>query len=155
MFFGPFMSKELPPDKVPPSFRPLCQGNIVAEYVTLRPVFLAPHKARFFDAVAVMPRKKGSVNYKNELLINIVADVLPNDEYGWQTVALAYQEQSKEKILRNTADMKKHWIKVLCNGMKKPTGRTGEAVDQIHWCISIEKKILKKNTLGNDGILVI
>jgi hypothetical protein len=129
MFFGPFTSKELPPDKAPPSFRPLCRGNIVAEYVTLRPVFPAPHKACFFDAVAVMPCKKGSVNYKNELLIDIVADVLPNSEYDWQTVALAYQEQSKEEILRDTADMKKHWIKVFCNGMKKPTGWTEEAGD--------------------------
>ena len=56
-----------------------------------------------------------------------MADVLPNGEYGWQTVALAYQEQSKEEILRDTADVKKHWIKVLCNGMKEPTGRTGES----------------------------
>jgi hypothetical protein len=55
-----------------------------------------------------MPRKKGSVNYKNELLIDIVEDVLPNGEYGWQTIALAYQEQSKEEILCDSADMKKH-----------------------------------------------
>jgi hypothetical protein len=62
-----------------------------------------------------MPRKKGSVKYNNELLVDIVADVLPNGEYDWQTIALAYQEQLKEEILRDTADMKKHWIKVLCN----------------------------------------
>jgi hypothetical protein len=139
MFFGPFTSKELPPNKIAPSFRPLCQGNIVKEYVTLRPVFPAPHKARFFCAVAAMTRKKGSVNYKNELLLDIVADVLPNGEYGWQTIALAYQEQSKEEILHDSADMKKHWIKVLCNGMKKPTDRTGEAGDRTHRCIAIEK----------------
>jgi hypothetical protein len=92
IFFGPFTSKALPPDKIPPSFCPLCQGNIIADYVTLRPVFPAPHKARFFCVVATMPRKKGSVNYKNKLLINIVEDVLPNGEYSWQTIALAYQE---------------------------------------------------------------
>ncbi len=61
----------------------------------------------------MMPRKKESDNYKNKLLINIAADVLPNGEYCWQTIALAYQEQSKEKILRDSADMKKNWIKVL------------------------------------------
>ena len=81
------------------------------------------------------------MNYKNELLINMVADVLPNGEYGWQTVALAYQEHSKEEIMLDSADMKKHWIKVLCNGMKKPRGRTGEAGNRIHWCMAIEKKI--------------
>jgi hypothetical protein len=125
MFFGPFTSKALPPNKIPPSFHLLCQGIIVADYVTLRPVFPAPHKAHFFCAIATMPRKKGSVNYKNKLLIDIIEGVLPNGEYGWQTVALAYQEQSKEEILRDSTDMKKHWIKVLCNGTKKPTGRTG------------------------------
>ena len=119
--------------------------------MTLRPVFPAPHKSRFFDAVAVMPRRKGLVNYKNKLLINIVADVLPNSEYGWQTVALAYQEHLKEQILCDSADMKKHWIKVLCNGMKKPTGRTGEASNRTHRCIAIEKKILKKNHSGMMG----
>jgi hypothetical protein len=113
MFFGPFMSKASPPNKIPPSFHQQCQGNIIAAYVTLWPIFPTPHKACFFSVVAIMPRKKRSVNYKNELHINIVADVLPNGEYGWQTVALAYQEQSKEEILRNSADMTKHWIKVL------------------------------------------
>lgn len=46
-----------------------------------------------------MPRKKGSVNYKNDLLIDIVGKFLPNGEYGWQTVALAYQEMSKEDMV--------------------------------------------------------
>jgi hypothetical protein len=49
--------------------------------------------------------------------------------------------------------MKKHWIKVLCNGMKKPTGRTGEAGDQIHRCMAIEKEDIKKNHLGMMGFL--
>ncbi len=59
MFFGPFASKASPPDKIPPSFCQQCQGNIVAAYVTLWPVFPAPHtKARFFSVVAMMLRKK-------------------------------------------------------------------------------------------------
>jgi hypothetical protein len=83
-----------------------------------------------------------------------MADVLPNGEYGWQTVALAYQEQSKDEILHDSTDMKKHWIKVLCNGMKKPTGRMEEAGNRIHRCMAIEKKILK-NPFENDGLLVV
>jgi hypothetical protein len=79
---------------------------------------------------------------------------LPNDEYGWGTVALAYQEQSKEEILRNPTDMKKHWIKVLCNGMKKPTCRTREASNRIQQAMAIEKKILKKNHSGMMGFLL-
>ncbi len=74
-----------------------------------------------------------------------MADILPNGEYGWQTVALAYQEQSKEEVFRDSTVMKKHWIKVLCNGMKRPMGQTGEPGDPIHSCMAIEKNIFKKS----------
>ncbi len=62
--------------------------------------------------------KKGAVNYKNEVLIKIVSEILPNGEYGWQVVANAYQEET----ICNATDQKKHWIKNVCNNMKKPTG---------------------------------
>jgi hypothetical protein len=143
MFFGPFPLKASPSNKIPPSFLQQCQGTIIAAYLILWPIFPTPHKAHFFSVVTTMPHKKWSVNYKNKLLINIMADILPNGEYSWQTVALAYQEQSKEEVLRDSTDMKKHLIKVLCNGMKKPMGRMGEAGDQIHWCMVIEKKLLE------------
>jgi hypothetical protein len=108
MFFGPFTSKASPPNKIPPSFHQQCQGNTTAAYVTLWHVFPTPHKACFFSVIAMMPRKKGSVKYKNKVLIDIVADVLPNGEYGWQTIALAYQEQLKEESLHDSTDIKKH-----------------------------------------------
>jgi hypothetical protein len=98
-----------------------------------------------------MPQRKGSANYKNDLPIDIVAKILLNGEYGWQTVAIAYQEQSKENILCDSAEMKKHWIRTLCNGMKKPTGRTGEVGDRIHQCMGIEKKIMQKTHSGIMG----
>ena len=69
-----------------------------------------------------MGRRKGAVNYKNNVLIKIVGEILPNSEYGWQAVANAYQEETKEETTRDTSDLKKHWIKNLCNNMKKPTG---------------------------------
>jgi hypothetical protein len=40
--------------------------------------------------------QKGAVSYKNDLLISIVAEILPNGEYGWQAIAAAYQEASKD-----------------------------------------------------------
>jgi hypothetical protein len=67
------------------------------------PIFPTPHSARFFGALAMMPWRKGFGNYKNDLLIDIVAKILPNGEYGRQTVAIAYQEQSKENILHDSA----------------------------------------------------
>ncbi len=48
-----------------------------------------------------MPRLKGAVNYKNDILINIILEILPNGECGWQAVSFAYHEQSKEKDPRN------------------------------------------------------
>ena len=95
-----------------------------------------------------MPRRKGSVNYKNDVLIQIVSEILPNGEYGWNAVATAYQNISKEEVLRDTNDIKKHWIKNLCNNMKKPTGATGENGDRVNRCMKIEKKIMQKTNSG-------
>ena len=132
MFFGPFPSKPRL-DATPPSLRPQCRGCI-ATYLTLRPIAVAPYKAHFVSDVGRMPGTKGDVNYKNVMLINIISEILPNGEYGWQAVSFAYNEQSKEEQPCNTDDLKRHWIKTLCNGMH----------DRIHRCISIEKRILDK-----------
>ncbi len=42
-----------------------------------------------------MPHAKGAKNYKNDRLIPIVVEILPNGEFGWAAVALAYQETKK------------------------------------------------------------
>ena len=101
-----------------------------------------------------MPRTKGAVNYKNDMLINIILEVLPNGEYGWPSVSFAYQEHSKEEQPRNTDDLKRHWIKTLCNGTKKPTatGKPGGPNDRIHRCILIERRILDKTHSGLLGL---
>jgi hypothetical protein len=72
-----------------------------------------------------MPRAKGAKNYKNDFLIPIVAEILPNGELGWSAVALAYQEQAQEDDPCNTDDLKHHWIKNLCQNMK--SRRVGQA----------------------------
>jgi hypothetical protein len=99
-----------------------------------------------------MPHLKGAVNYKNDILINIISEILPNGEYGWQAVSFAYHEKSKEKDPHHTDNQKRHWIKTLCNGMKKPMGKPGGPNDQIHQCISIEKRILDKTHSGMLGL---
>ena len=97
-----------------------------------------------------MPRGRGRgvVNIRNEILINIVSNMLPNGEYAWQAVATAYQVESGETDLRDTTDLKKHWHKVLCNGGKKPTGKPGAMTDRIFRCIAIERQILNKTSSG-------
>jgi hypothetical protein len=50
---------------------------------------------------------KGANNYKNEVLIHCVLDIFPNGKYGWQAMALAYQEAAQEDEVRNTDDLKR------------------------------------------------
>ncbi len=56
------------------------------------------YAACFFSAIFGMGCQRGSVNYKNEVLIQIVKDILSNDELAWQAVAIAYQEASYWEI---------------------------------------------------------
>jgi len=48
----------------------------------------------FFCRIMPKGRSRGVVNYRNEILINIVSNLLPNGEYAWQAVATAYQAES-------------------------------------------------------------
>ncbi len=84
-----------------------------------------------------MPRAKGTKNYKNDLLIPIVAEILPNGEFG----------QAREGDPCNTDDLKRHWVKNLCQNMKKPMGRPGKNSDRRHRCIAIECKIMEKKRM--------
>ena len=59
---------------------------------------------------------RGAKNYKHEDLINIIAGILPNGLNGWEQVAAAYMTAAKEDILRDTDNLKRHWVKTLCNG---------------------------------------
>jgi hypothetical protein len=97
-------------------------------------------------------RPRGAKNYKNEVLINIIAGILPNGQYGWDQVAAVYMTAANKDILHDTDDLKRHWVKTLCNGMKKPTGGTGEKGERIHKCIYIERLILDKTHSGILGL---
>jgi hypothetical protein len=99
-----------------------------------------------------MPRQVGTRNYKNDVLISIILEIFPNGEYGWEAVAIASQEQSREECKHDTNDLKRHWIRNLCKGMKKPTGRPGAANDRFLRCIAIKQKILEKTHSGLLGI---
>ncbi len=83
--------------------------------------------------------------------MKLISKILPNGEYGWQAVAMAYQEKTKEEALHDCLDVKKHSIKSLCNNMKKPMGKTGEDGHWINLCMAIEKKIMKKTHSGLMG----
>jgi hypothetical protein len=151
MDFRPFPPKPLHSNPAPPSLRKQCRGCITW-YLTFCPVYRSPSLANFSPTIrqfnVTMARKKGSVNYKNEVLIKIINKLLPNNEVAWEAVCTAYVDQSKEKALHNTTDVRKHWIKNLCNNMQKPTGRMGKNGDRIHQCMLIEKKLQRKLIRG-------
>ncbi len=88
------------------------------------------------------------MNYKNKVLINLVEEILPNSELGWEAIAIAYQGNSNEETQQDTTNVKKQWMKNLCNSMKKPTGRMVDNGDRICWCIVIKKRIMKKTHSG-------
>jgi hypothetical protein len=68
-----------------------CKESI-ATFLTVWPIFLvAPSRACFFIAARKMTCKKGSLNYKNNLLISIIEEILTNGELGWEAVAITYQ----------------------------------------------------------------
>ena len=62
-------------------------------------------------------RKTGVPNYQNHILIRIVERLLPNGNEGWHLVALADKEESGEENLRSEDDLKKNWMRKLCNNM--------------------------------------
>jgi len=99
-----------------------------------------------------MARLRGAANYKNRVLIGIVHQMLPNGSYAWTAVADAYQTASGERTVRNGDDMRKHWLRKLCNNMKKPMGSTGGNEDHIHECIAIERRIMEKTHSGMLGL---
>ncbi len=89
--------------------------------------------------------KDGSVNYKNNLLISIIEEILPNGELGWEAVAIAYQRRSNEEAKWDMTNSKKHYMKNLSDGMKKVTGPTGENGNRVCQYIAIEKKIWRRH----------
>jgi hypothetical protein len=67
-------------------------------------------------------RGRGVPNYKKDVLMNIIADILPTGALAWQRVAERYRISSSENIDRDPADIKIFFIQKLCNNNKKPTG---------------------------------
>jgi hypothetical protein len=91
MFFSPFQltSCGRTQSTIPPSLWWQCKGSI-ATFLTVWPIFHgALSRACFFSTIRKIPHKKGVVNYKNNLLIDIIEEILPNSELGWEAIAIA------------------------------------------------------------------
>jgi hypothetical protein len=96
--------------------------------------------------MVTMPRLKGKANYKVDMLILVVEEMLPSGAQAWQEVAALYQARSSEMLLQDHNDIKRHWVDKCCNKFKKPTGNPGDLKRvMILRCQRIHERILKKS----------
>ena len=96
-------------------------------------------------------RPIGAPNYQNDILIEVVELYLPQGLEAWRAVALAYQRDFMEALLRRGEDLRDNWNKKLCNRMQKPTGKPGVNTDRIFRCIEIERRIQDDAATGHFG----
>ena len=89
-------------------------------------------------------RSSGTPNYRNDILINIVEQQLPQGLEAWRNVACLYQSAANENELRRGEDIRDNWIRKLCNNFKKPTGKPGDLTDRIYRCLAIEHRIQRR-----------
>ena len=61
---------------------------------------------------------RGVPNYKKDVLMNIIADILPTGALAWQRVDERYRISSSENIDRDPADIKRFFIQKLRNNNK-------------------------------------
>jgi hypothetical protein len=97
-------------------------------------------------------RPPGARNYQYTVLIDIVERLLPQGLEGWREVALEYQRESRETILRRGEDVRDTWVKKLCKNMKKPTGKPGDLLDRHFRCLAIERRIQDRANAAILGI---
>ena len=76
-------------------------------------------------------RSGGVPNYRNDILIEVVEQYLPQGLEAWRAAALAYQRESMETVLLWGEDLQDNWNKKLCNRMQKPTGKPSVNTDRI------------------------
>jgi hypothetical protein len=95
--------------------------------------------------MVTMPRSKGKANYKVNMLILVVEEMLPNGAQAWQEVAVLCQACSGEMVPCDHDDIKRHWVDKCCNKFKEPTGTPGDPKrDMILRCQRIQEWILQK-----------
>jgi hypothetical protein len=82
-----------------------------------------PRPRKTFEGKALNGRK-GKPNYNRDLVLEAVATERPKSAAGWKKTAELYQELSREDIVRDYDDLKKHFVKKMCKENVKPTGRS-------------------------------
>jgi hypothetical protein len=100
-------------------------------------------------------RRSGFPNYKREILLNIINDILPVGQEHWKEVANRYKVAASENCVRDSVDLKRHFLEKLCDRNKKPTG-VSSPKPEIQRVQKIYRRILQRENScsigeGNDS----
>ena len=60
----------------------------------------------------------GDKNYKKEVLLEIIKDMLPIESYAWAQVEMVNKERYGKEETRSMAVIKCHWVETMCNKVK-------------------------------------
>jgi hypothetical protein len=82
--------------------------------------------------------------------LDIISNFKPVAKESWIRVAEKYQEFSKEVIVRDATDVKRHFIEKMCNKNRKPTGSSGQD-DNIRKAQAVYNSILVKENAKSIG----
>ena len=89
-------------------------------------------------------RSSGTPNYKNNLLVDCVENILPVSTEEWHCVSHRYKTISGETIDREPLHVKRNFIEKCCLNFKKPTG-SSKALPMVERAQRAYEKILKKS----------
>jgi hypothetical protein len=106
----------------------------------------------FLLQMAAKGRTSGQVNYKNDILANVVESIIPISALDWMTVCDRYKEATGEPQKRDYHDLKRQFIQdpKCCNSNKKITGSAAPK-PLVARCQAIYLKICKRVDAGNYG----
>jgi hypothetical protein len=65
-----------------------------------------------------MNSRAGKPNYKDQILLDVISEIIPVSSEHWIEVGNKYKELSGEVILRDVVQLKKHFTSKMCNGFK-------------------------------------
>jgi hypothetical protein len=95
-------------------------------------------------------RKTGFPNYKNDIVLNVIGDILPIGMEAWKIVADRYKTASGEVKLREYGDVKRHFYENLCDKGRKPTGSAAPKPES-QKALEIYRRILQRENAAAIG----
>jgi hypothetical protein len=84
-----------------------------------------PNGKNPLPALKTAGSRAGKPNYQPELALAAIREIKPTSMAAWDAVARRYHKLSGEQEPRLPADIKRYFIRILCENNIKPTGLSG------------------------------